>query len=547
MPEAGYTCPSAGHHTRQPLVHHNVNGGINRDDRLNPHVLPSRYYWKGTRLRRRRPAGTAGGRRPGQRAQLGGTASVNFDRWIVCCAVVLGVIGLESRAAECPLQPSPMSFAEPEVRRGPPDTRIAVRATVEVAPLPTLSPTLVATDADSTADHQPAADSQLTLADLEAIALANNPTLAQADARIRAAQAKCLQVGLYPNPAIIYRGEEIGSDGRAGQQGAFFSQEIVTAGKLGHRQAVVIHEIRQAEHARWAQRGRVLNDLRASWYDVLVAQRAMELNEELVRIGQQGVKAAQDLLAALEVSDVDLLQAHVEADSARLNLNDARERHLAVWRRLTAVLGTPGMRPTRLAGYLDEDLPLLTWPESLERLLANSPELAQALSGVERARCAVVRECARRVPNLTLETGVQYQHSADDTVVGVQVGLPLPFYNRNQGNISKARAELIAARNEVRRVELALQERLATVFERYASAHRRAVEYGIKIEPNARRSLNLVRSGYTQGEFGYLTLLTAQRTYTRVSLAYLESLREVHTGSVLIEGSLLTGGLRGER
>ena len=55
----------------------------------------------------------------------------------------------------------------------------------------------------------------LTLADLEQMALSNNPTLAQAAAEIRAASARKLQAGLYPNPTVGYQGEQI----RGGIQG----------------------------------------------------------------------------------------------------------------------------------------------------------------------------------------------------------------------------------------------------------------------------------------------------------------------------------------
>ncbi len=72
----------------------------------------------------------------------------------------------------------------------------------------------------------------MTLAELEEMALGCNPTLAQAAARVEAARGRCVQVGLYPNPVAGYMGSEIGNEGRAGQQGGFVSQEIVTAGKL---------------------------------------------------------------------------------------------------------------------------------------------------------------------------------------------------------------------------------------------------------------------------------------------------------------------------
>src|SRR5574340_584936 len=106
------------------------------------------------------------------------------------------------------------------------------------------------------------AEQALTLEQIDQFALANNPTLVQAMMRIEAAQGKCVQVGLRPNPTMGYQGEEMGSLGTAGQQGAFVAQEFVTAGKLQLRRAVVAQEVVEAEHGAQAQRQRVLNDVR---------------------------------------------------------------------------------------------------------------------------------------------------------------------------------------------------------------------------------------------------------------------------------------------
>ncbi|MEN6495687.1 MAG: TolC family protein, partial [Thermoguttaceae bacterium] len=67
----------------------------------------------------------------------------------------------------------------------------------------------------------------VTLEELEQLATAHNPTLVQLAMRIRAAQGEQLQAGLYPNPIVGYLGEEMGQDGQAGKQGAFFAQEFV--------------------------------------------------------------------------------------------------------------------------------------------------------------------------------------------------------------------------------------------------------------------------------------------------------------------------------
>jgi cobalt-zinc-cadmium efflux system outer membrane protein len=361
---------------------------------------------------------------------------------------------------------------------------------------------------------------------------------------VQAARGQQLQVGLYPNPVVSYQGSEIGNEGRAGQQGGFIGQEIVTAGKLRLNRAVASQEIRQAEYVWAAQRFRVLTDVRRGFYDVLVAQRTVELAEQLVGIGERGVKAAEELLKAKEVARVDVLQSRIEADSARILLERARNRYTAAWRNLVAVVGDPSLQPTSLAGSLQDGMVQFTWEETLNRLLAESPQLAGAQAGVARAQAALSREFAGRIPNLELLAGAQFDNASGYTIAGAQLAVPIPIYNRNQGNIRRAQAELTAARYEVSRVKLALQQRLAAVFEQYATARQQVDKYTSDILPNAQESLKLVSTGYRQGEFSYLVLLTAQRTYCQTHLAYLDALRDLRAATASLEGNLLSDSLQ---
>src|SRR3990172_6950410 len=91
-----------------------------------------------------------------------------------------------------------------------------------------------------------ARDVPVTLEQLERAALAHNPTLVQAATLVEAARGRTIQAGLYPNPTIGYTGSEIGNDGRGGQQGIAFGQEIVTGGKLRLSRAVAAYERAQA-------------------------------------------------------------------------------------------------------------------------------------------------------------------------------------------------------------------------------------------------------------------------------------------------------------
>src|SRR5882757_8878661 len=102
----------------------------------------------------------------------------------------------------------------------------------------------------------------LGLAELERMALAGNPTLAQAQANSRVAAGQARQAGLYPNPTVGYYGDEIrGGYSGGGKQGGFVSQTIVTGGKLGAARRVAESRGRQIETTGEMQRLRILNNV----------------------------------------------------------------------------------------------------------------------------------------------------------------------------------------------------------------------------------------------------------------------------------------------
>lgn len=384
----------------------------------------------------------------------------------------------------------------------------------------------------------------MSLAELEEMALRCNPTMAQAANHVAAVRGRWIQVGLYPNPRGGYVGAEIGNEGRSGQQGGFVGQEIVTAGKLRLSRSAAEQQIRQAEWEFQAQRNRVLTDVRRNFFEVIVAQRKMELTYQLLHIGEEGVRSTEALLKAKEVALADTLQARIEAETARVLLERAKNQYAAAWRGLAAVVGDANMPPQQLAGDLSDGLRELTWEDAYSSLLNESPQLAAARAGVARAKAILARECAERMPNIDLQAAVQYDNATKYTWGTVQAGIPIPVFNRNQGNIQRAQAELAASQNEVQRVQLELQQRLAAVFEQYKTARFQVEKYGQDILPSAKKSLDLANVGYRQGEYNYLFLLTAQRTYFQTNLTYIDALQELRGAATAIEGNLLNGSLQ---
>ena len=391
----------------------------------------------------------------------------------------------------------------------------------------------------------PAPAEGLTLEELESVALQHNPALARAAADVEAAWGTVCQSGLRPNPTIGYSAAEIGNEGRGGQQGAMFGQEFVTAGKRQLDRRVAEGRLRAAEERLTAWRLRVLSDVRLGFFDVLAAQRRVELAQRLVEVSDQSAAAVEDLFPR-DANQIELNTARIQAEEARTVLDKARNRHRAAWRWLAAVLGTDHLPPQRLEGDLAAGLAELDWDEALRRLLVQSPLLGAARAEVQRARWALDRAIVEPIPNFELQTAVQYDTATRFTVAGVQMTWPWPIYNRNRGGIARAHAQVARAEAEVARLELAAKQQLALALEQYHNALQQADRYRHEILPKAQDSLDKVEVGYRQDQLGFLILLNTQQVYFRTNIAYLDAIRAARRAAITIDGLLLAGSLQQE-
>jgi outer membrane protein, heavy metal efflux system len=385
----------------------------------------------------------------------------------------------------------------------------------------------------------PEADKQLTLAEAESMATEFHPAMREAEGWVRAARGNWVQVGLKPNPEIGYAGSEIGQEGTAGQQGGFFSQEFVTAGKLNLNRAVALREQAQAEQRVQQTRLQVITTVRKYYFETLAAEHAMALTRQLSEIASQSVVASQRRLERQDVPKTSLLQSQIESDSAAMMEQQSNERYAAARRRLATVLGTPDQEPAKLENIFDRPLPDLDFDTIRERIMSSSPELSELRFAVDRARWAVERASAGRSPNVNLQSGVQFDNATQSTITNVQLSMPLPIYDRNQGAVAQACGELAAAQAALQARELAIQERLAGAMRDYRTARERVTRYREKILPAAQETLTLINTGYQQGEIDYTQLFSVQQTYATKNLSYLQDLETAWVKWAEIDGYLL--------
>ncbi len=384
---------------------------------------------------------------------------------------------------------------------------------------------------------------RLTLADLEGLAISNNPTLEQAAAGVEAERGSFQQAGLYPNPQIGYVNGTSNRSSVTQSNGAFFSQEFVTAGKLRKAQAWEANEVNKVAWDLEAQRTRVLTDVRIRYYDVLGAQHAVLTLKKLEGIADRGLTTVRQLLEARNASRADMLQAKIQLETVRASLDEATERHSAAWQQLANVIGLPDLEMTLLDGKLESDLPTLDARASWEKLLTSSPQLRSAEAERDHAFAELRLAEAEAVPNITYQAVAEYDRATQASTVSSLVSLPLPIFNRNQGNIYRAASDIRVACSEIERTKLVLRDLLAESLRRYQTSLKQAKRFQDGILPDAQENLELTEQGYKSGESSFLQVLTARQTYFEAQLAYVESLTELRKVVAEIDGLQLTGGL----
>jgi len=385
----------------------------------------------------------------------------------------------------------------------------------------------------------------LTLDELLQLAVEANPTLQQAYASVQQSQGNWAQVGLYPNPTVTWHDESNNApfDAHYG----VISQEVVTGKKLKLNRAVASSDVQRAQWQVEAQNLRVLNEVRIRHIEVLGAQRQVVVAEQLLKIAEEGVRVSQLKLKAEEVSEADVLQAQIQQRQTQILLRNARFREAAAWRELSNVIGWPNLAVRPLAGDLEDEMPEIDWDMAWQDLVSHNPLLHAARARLAAAEVQVQREQVEPLPNLQLSGGAGRDvlpANAGFSYYTLSLGAEVPVWNRNQGNVTAAVANLQVAQAEVSRLELSLRDGLAEAFQRYQSSRNEVELYRDPIIPTAERNLSLTQKAYDEGEFDFLRVLIARRDLFQAKVDYVVSLTALRAAAIEIQGLLLTGGLQ---
>ena len=388
----------------------------------------------------------------------------------------------------------------------------------------------------------------LTLADLETRLLERNPEYRQAEAAVRMAEGQRVQAGLYPNPTVGSTGEHVAKSTRGGSVGGFVEQQIVLGGKLGIARRMADQEVEQAKAMREAWRLRVRGSLMGNFYATLAAVERVKTRKDLLGNAEDSARIARELRNVGILDEPDVRMAEVEAQRAAVRLLEAEQREGRSWLELASLLNEDRLERQPLAGELDE-LPRLEREAVWSRIREQSPEVRMAVTERVKAELAVREARAARVPNLQLRGGLRNNREDGDVPkgrpVGVEgifdIGVEIPIFNRQQGNLRTARASVEKMRLESERTERALQRRFAEAWQHYESARLTAARYRNEMIPAARQAYQMYQRNFRTMQAEYPKLLTAQREYFALWDEYYDALESGWLAASALESLLLAG------
>jgi cobalt-zinc-cadmium efflux system outer membrane protein len=385
------------------------------------------------------------------------------------------------------------------------------------------------------------------LADLQRLAQTNSPLLRQPAADVQAAWGAVIEAGAYPNPNLGYQADNVNTADTPGFQGLYLEQTFKTAGKLEVAQASAIMAWWNSQLAFQRAQSDLATQVRQNYFAVLVAQENVKISKALARFTDEVFRLQVDQLEAGEPAGYEPMQLRVQAMLARAGLVQARNRYTAAWKQLTATLGLPAMNPTQLAGRVDMPMPVYNFEKALEYVLSKHTDVLTAQNTIQKARYDLRLAQIAPIPDFFLHLAVEKDFSTPPFGVtsSIQLGGPLPIFNRNRGNIIQAQGALLRANEEPHRVRDALTSNLAGAFEAYDNARVLLGYYRNRIIPDQVQAYRGVYERHLNepDKVSFGDVVTAQQTLATTITTYVSTLGQAWTAVVNFADLLQTNDL----
>ena len=373
---------------------------------------------------------------------------------------------------------------------------------------------------------------ELTLAAALHYALESNPDLAAARNEVAAVAATIRQAGTRPNPEVSALVEDTRSSTRTNT--LQLAQPIELGGKRAARIEAASLGRDAAEADLQIKRAEIRAAVITAYFDVVVAQERVRLAEASTALAQRATKASTNRVIAGKASPVEETKSKVAEANVRVEHLQAASELASARKRLTSTWGNTSPRFLRTDASSDK-LPTAAPHSDLAARLANAPAIVRARLEIDRRKALVQVEKSRRTPNLTLTLGAKRDQQVGRTQTVLGLSMPLPLFDRNQGNLLEALRRANKAEDELASAQIRVDGDLAQAEERLRAALQELDLIQKEILPGATSAYDAASIGFDAGKFGFLDVLDAQRTLLQAKSQYLRVLSDAHRAAADID------------
>jgi cobalt-zinc-cadmium efflux system outer membrane protein len=376
-----------------------------------------------------------------------------------------------------------------------------------------------------------AQEADITLKDLEAEALKNNPEINMAVKKVESAEERKSLAAAMPDPMIGYEIRNVGALGTStvgteemSMQGVVFTQEIPFPGKLSTKGNAARKQAEREQENSIETMLRVLNSLRAAYYDYYLAYRSEDILEQNREIMKNFERIAESRYATGQGTQQDVLRAQLEVSMLLERLAVQEQKKEAQRAVINSLLGrdpfAPLGRPAdKFAQSFDAELGGLS-----DMALSHSPALAAKKRMVEQSEYELSSSRREYLPDMVVYGGWFTRGELKDYYeASVMLRVPLYFWNKSTG-VKAATADVSAARYDYEASKLALLARVRELYSMAKTSEHHLHLYESGIIPQARLALQSATSNYQVGKTDFLSLLESETVLLKYQLVYEEEL-----------------------
>ena len=297
------------------------------------------------------------------------------------------------------------------------------------------------------------------------------------------------------------------------------------------RSAVLATKVVEAQYQDAVRQS--VDNVYSGYVDLLQARRTIAFSQAGLNGLNDALKATEDLLKGDEKKKSDVAKVRIQRAQAEQQLLESREAYrkakIALALQLNIVPDQAEMIEPR--GTLMN--PVVTLPstgELIQLALQNRPDIMSYRLGVKRAESDVKLQYANRYQDIYILA--QPYTLQDNTPFGLKsptswalgVTVPLPIFNRNQGNIQRSKLNVTQTQVELGSVERQAINDVQVAEREYLTARASVERFESTILPDSKFVLDEVKRLYTGGEATVLEYLSSLKDYNDNARSYLDSL-----------------------